>query len=400
MLYHHRTFARDGQEVHVQALIQALTEEGHAVEEVALVRKGGGLPSRPRRPLGNVKGAALRATLSLPRPLRELAEYAYTPVGAAMLTAAQRRFGADVVYERYAFGNAGGAIAARRLGLPLVLEVNSPLVEELTATRGVTFRSLARRVQRFVLGAADLVCVVSAELATILERSGARMERVLVLPNGVDVTRYHPFPGDEHRRILRARLALPSATGDGPEPVLVGFVGFFRRWHRLDLLLRAAAMVTTPHLQVAVIGDGEDRALLRRLARELGIAERIHFLGSRAAASLPDILAALDVAVLPSSTAYASPLKLVEYMAAGLAIAAPDQANIRELLTDGSSALLVEPGDCAALARALDRLAVDADLRRSLGQAARRTVEERELTWRANARRVIAAVTAATTGHG
>jgi len=100
-------------------------------------------------------------------------------------------------------------------------------------------------------------------------------------------------------------------------------------------------------------------------------------------------LPGFDVALVPAINPYASPLKLHEYMAAGLAVVAPDQPNLREVLTPGENALLVEPGDGDALLGALARLLGDADLRDSLGQRARESIEEQGLTWRDNARRIL-----------
>ena len=87
-------------------------------------------------------------------------------------------------------------------------------------------------------------------------------------------------------------------------------------------------------------------------------------------------------------TEYASPLKLFEYMALGRAIVAPDQRNIREVLTEGKDALLFEPSDSEAFNDAIRRLVADADLRQSLGQGAVATIHERRLPWDANAERV------------
>jgi glycosyltransferase involved in cell wall biosynthesis len=98
------------------------------------------------------------------------------------------------------------------------------------------------------------------------------------------------------------------------------------------------------------------------------------------------------VGLLPAINAYASPLKLHEYMAAGLAVVAPDQENLREVLQHEHNGLLFAPDDEPALAAALERLAGDAPLRGRLGAAARATVESRDLTWTGNARRVIEAV--------
>jgi glycosyltransferase involved in cell wall biosynthesis len=95
------------------------------------------------------------------------------------------------------------------------------------------------------------------------------------------------------------------------------------------------------------------------------------------------------VALLPAINPYASPLKLHEYMAARLATVAPDQPNLREVLRDGENAVLVPPGDAESFTQAVVDLARDPGLRARLGQRARATIEERDLTWRGNARRVI-----------
>jgi glycosyltransferase involved in cell wall biosynthesis len=393
VLYHHRTHARDGQEIHVRALQEAFVAEGHQVREVALAPKGGkgsdSAAGRPRRGFGH---AALRGLLSLPVPLREIAEYAYTPVGAAKLLAADRGFGATFLYERYAFGNAAGALVSRRIGIPLVLEVNSPLVDELSQTRGVVFARTARRVERSILTSAALVCTVSDELRDIVAGAGVPPARLLVVPNGVHLARYrHPVTREDRDR-ARAQLA-PELSGSGEAaPVLVGFVGYFRRWHRLDLLIRALAECTACPLRLVLVGDGAPRGELRRLAQRVGVADSVYFVGARPPEQIPALLAAFDIGVLPAITPYASPLKLIEYMAAGLAIAAPNQPNIRALIPDRQSALLFSPGDPTGLSQALTELATDGDLRGRLGDSARATVEERQLTWRANARRVVEAV--------
>ena len=117
------------------------------------------------------------------------------------------------------------------------------------------------------------------------------------------------------------------------------------------------------------------------------------FAGRRAHDAIPRLLPAFDVALVPAINPYASPLKLFEYMAAGLAVVAPDQPNLREVLADGAERLAgAERGRARRWPQALERLVGQPELRERLGRAARRTLVERDLTWRANARRVVAAV--------
>jgi len=271
------------------------------------------------------------------------------------------------------------------LGLPLMLEVNSPMVMELSRTRGLSFPRLAARVEGGIFRRATRVCVVTAVLGEILVELGVEPERLLVTPNGVHLDLYaRPDPA-----AARAALGLPEASG----PVL-GFTGYYRPWHRLDLVVEALADPALGDAHLVLVGEGPAEEELRAVAARAGVEQRVHFAGPRPHSQIPGLLPAFDVGLVPAINAYASPLKLHEYMAAGLACVAPDQPNLREVLTHEQDALLVTPGDADALRAALARLVQDEALRGRLGSAARRAVEEQDLTWRGNARRVVAALEA------
>ena len=399
ILYHHRTQAEDGQAVHIRSLQRAFEAEGHQVREVALVQRAPSSSGRAQK-RAQKGGSPWRAVTRLPRFARELAEYVYTPVARPRIVAAARDARADFIYERYAFGNAAGVQAARRLGCPLVLEVNSPMVHELENTRGLSFPRLARRVETYVFRSADLVCVVTAVLADMLAAMGVERERLFVTPNGVHPelyrTRGEGARGEEARAAALRELGL-----EGEERVVLGFVGYYRSWHRIERVVAALARSELANAVLVLVGEGPARGEIAAAACAAGVEQRVVFAGPRRHDAIPGLLAAFDVALLPAINPYASPLKLFEYMAAGLPVVAPDQPNLREILVDGANALLVPPegeggavGEDEALAGALERLARDRGLRDRLGAAARATVEERDLTWRGNARRVVAAVEA------
>jgi glycosyltransferase involved in cell wall biosynthesis len=389
ILYHHRTQAEDGQAVHIRALIEAFRALGHEVREVALVRRAAG--PRDERLAG--AHAARRSPWSLvaraPRFARELFEYAYGSVAQRRILREAVRFDPHFVYERYAFGNTGGVAATRRLRRPLVLEVNAPMVLELERTRGLVFPGLARKVERHVLTSAARVCAVSGVLARMLEERGVARERLLVTPNGVDLARYAWAEHPETRAAVR--LAARAELGLAPDELALGFVGYVRDWHRLDLALEALATRELAHASLVLIGVGPAMSDLEPRARSLGVGARLRLHGARPHAEIPTLLPAFDVALLPAINPYASPLKLFEYMAAGLAIVAPRQANLEEVLVDGENALLA-PVVAAGIHAARARLALAEALRARHGQRARATIAERDLTWQGNARRVMRAV--------
>jgi glycosyltransferase involved in cell wall biosynthesis len=383
ILYHHRTQAEDGQAVHIRALIRAFEAAGHAVHEVGLVERTGA----PRRSSGPSRWSLVTR---LPRFARELAEYAYSGVARGRLMQAAADFEPDFLYERYAFGNAAGVMAARRLHKPLVLEVNSPLVLELSRTRGLSFPRLAERLERHVLTSADRVCVVTEVLGQMLVEQGVERRRLVVTPNGVDLAAYEHPDRAAARRAARADLGLAAEAP--PQERVLGFVGYYRPWHRLELAVAALRASELAHARLVLIGAGPAEDELRAAALAAGVAERVHFAGRRPHERIPALLPAFDAALLPAINPYASPLKLHEYMAAGLAVVAPDQPNLREVLRHGENALLVPPGDARALEAALARLAGDPAECARLGAAARRTIVARDLTWSANVARVLAAV--------
>lgn len=382
ILYHHRTQAEDGQAVHIRALIGAFRALGHTLEEFSLVRRAVPGPATPQGPgrfawIGRV-----------PRFARELMEYGYSAYARRPLVGAGRDFKPDFLYERYAFGNTAGLAAARDLGVPLVLEVNSPMALELGLTRGLSFPRLARRVESDLFRRAERVCVVTGVLADMLAELGVARERLLVTQNGVDLARYAYPERAEVRRVARAELGLAGLPADA---LVLGFVGFYRDWHRLDVVLGAMAVRALAHTRLVLVGEGPARAALEAEAARLGLSARVHFAGPRPHAAIPALLPAFDVALVPAINPYASPLKLFEYMAAALPVIAPDQPNLREVLRDGADALLVPSGAIEPLRAALERLSEGA-LAARLGAAARATIERGDYTWEGNARRVVAAV--------
>ena len=384
ILYHHRTQAEDGQAVHIRALIGAFRALGHAVEEFSLVRRASSGPAAGATPgrfawIGRV-----------PRFARELMEYGYSAYARRPLVGAGRDFRPDFLYERYAFGNTAGLSAARDLQVPLVLEVNSPMVLELGKTRGLSFPRLARRVETDLFRRADRVCVVTGVLRDMLIELGVARERLLVTQNGVDLARYAVSERTEARRVARTALGLDSVPAD---ELVLGFVGFYRDWHRLDVVLAAMAAPSLSHTRLVLVGEGPARPALEAEAARLGLSARVHFAGPRPHDAIPALLPAFDVALVPAINPYASPLKLFEYMAASLPVIAPDQPNLREVLTDGEDALLVPSGAVEPMRAALERLSA-AGLAARLGTAARATLERGDFTWQGNARRVVAAVEA------
>ncbi len=373
ILYSHRIQSRDGQSVHVEELIAALRAEG---AEVLVVGPG----FYEQSGFGGESRLVALARRLLPAALAELAELAYNLPAYRRLRRAARGFRPDVIYERYNLFYLAGAALARNEGIPFFLEVNAPLAEERARFGGLRLGGLARWAERHVWRAAARVFAVTGVLGEMIAQSGVASERLVITPNGIDL----------------AAFAEPRDGAIGRETLVLGFTGFVREWHGLDAVITAlAAPGTDPRLRLVIAGDGPARPRLERQAAALGVAARVRFTGLVGRAEIPALVADFDIALQPRVVAYASPLKIFEYIAAGRAIVAPDQPNIREILDHERSALLFDPNREGAMWAAIMRLAGDPDLRARLGAEARADIIRRDYTWAGNARRVLAHAAAA-----
>lgn len=284
-----------------------------------------------------------------------------------------RTFKPDFIYERCNLYFLAGALLTRAGGPPLMLEVNSPLAEERARFGGLRLRPIAAWLERWTWRSPARVLPVTRVLGDMLVAGGVAPDRVRIVPNGIVLDRFPP------------RDATPS------DAVILGFVGFVRPWHGSDAVIDALAREPEARgVTLVIVGDGPARDALEAQARRLGVADRVRFTGlvphDEVAAHVPRF----DIALQPAVTAYASPLKIFDYMAAGCGIVAPDQPNIREILSDGETAELFDPVDARASWAAIAGLLADPERRRGMGDRARATLIARDHTWAGNARRIIA----------
>jgi glycosyltransferase involved in cell wall biosynthesis len=276
------------------------------------------------------------------------------------------------VWQRHDMFTTAGLDLARRLGAPSVLFVPAAKVweaEKWGTTRPGWGRMLERRGERPALLGADLVAAGSRHVADQVVRMGVPEQRVLLTPSGVDLDLFAEPPDPAP---LRRRLGLEDRF-------VVGWVGSFRRFHALEQAVQAVSAV--PGAALLLVGDGPERARIERLADDLGATAV--FTGTIAHRELPAHLAAMDAAVVLAAEGqpfHYSPLKLAEYLAAGLPVVAPAAGQLAERLTDGVDAIVVPPYDVDALAAALRRLRDDPEERARLGKAARAAAEA-EWSW-------------------
>lgn len=373
ILYHHRTASRTGEFVHIEELIAALRRLGH---EVIVV----GPQVAPTPVLGDTKGSVALMRRILPRFFYELLEVGYSFFAFFRLFVVWWRHRPDILYERYNLMCPAGVWLRKWVGLPMLLEVNSSLLEERTSLGGLAFPRLARWSEHTTWRGANRVLPVTQVLASVVGQAGVPDERITVIPNGINRQR---FDRPVDREGVRRRLGVSEA-------LVLGFTGFVRSWHGLDVATEVLARNGDRRLVLLVVGDGPGRPELEAHAQRLGVRDRVVVTGFVERDAMADYVAACDIALQPAVLPYASPLKLFEYLALKRPVVAPKTANIEEILTDGVTALLFPPGDSAAFGERIERLCRDEALRHRIGEAGRRLIEERDLTWDGNARRITA----------
>lgn len=382
---------------HIRSFARALADLGHEVAIVAC-----GLPSGKQaledslratifpaalapwnRALARVLRTANRVIGRTPRRSPDAVRVLHNLTFFKAAMGVAKQWNPAFIYERYSLWAVAGLRLAKKFSIPLVLEVNAPFAYEQQHYRsGVSCPPLARWVERMIWRKAHLVIPVSASLHNQLRSAMVKPERIQVLPNAVDTRLFHTGLNGS---LVKQRLNLEGRF-------VIGFVGTFKRWHGVDFLLSAFQVLhrSDPSMHLLLVGDGPLRPQFEEEVRKKGLLHGVTFTGPLAQEDVPQYLAATDVAVAPYPALqdfYFSPLKLFEYMATGRAVVASRVGQIAEIVTDGVTGLLFEPGDVADLVGRIRSLRDNPTLRRELGRKASAACAER--TWTHNGAKVI-----------
>jgi glycosyltransferase involved in cell wall biosynthesis len=318
-----------GASVHVRAIASAMRDRGHDVVLFTRARGGASIPSAQWRPYES---------------------------HVSLLDEADRAGAPDVIYERYSLGGVGGLSAARELGRALILEINAPLVREASLYRPDTLAHDHRLMEEMLWREADLVVTVSLPLKGYVD--AVRGERpCIVVHNGCD-PRLFPV------------AARPAGTSE-----VIAFLGTPKPWHGAGELpgLLASLRARGHDARLLIIGGGRGTDEIVASARELEVESWVEVTGPLCHEAAIRRLLDATVAVAPyppSDFFYFSPMKLVEYMAAGLPVITTAQGDIPFVV--GDAGVLVPPGDTDGFRQAVARILEDASLRRRLGSAARK----------------------------
>ncbi len=238
-------------------------------------------------------------------------------------------------------------------------------------------------MESHALRRADAVTTICEGLRRDMISRGIPEERITVIPNAVDVTKFRL--GGEADEALKSRLGLSGSR-------VLGFVGSFYRYEGLDVLLRAvpAILAKAPDTKVLLVGGGDEEAALARTTEQLGLGDKVVFTGRVPHDQVHRYYDLIDVLVYPRVsirlTELVTPLKPLEAMAQGRLLAASDVGGHRELIRDGENGVLFPAGNPEGLAAAVVSLLEARDRWPALRAAARKFVET-ERNWPASVAR-------------
>jgi len=336
-----------GVQVHVESLAAALRAAG---DQVHVIGPGPDAPGR-----SGVGG-------SLPVPVNgSRAPISLDPRVATRVRTLLHRLAPDIVHVHEPLVPVIGPAA--------VLGVRAPVVATFHATAEAgllphIYRAV-RAAGRIIIDRAAALTAVSPVAAAFHARAlGLDVERIAIIPNGVDASRF---------ATARRTVAGEDVREDADRAVRLVFLGRLEHRKGADLAVQAFLRLADerPGLRLLVVGDGPEAPTVRALlaAASPAARDRVELIGRVQTDALPASLAAADVALLPSRGGESFGLVLLEAMAAGCAIVASDIPGYRAVARHDVEALLVPPGDVEGLCRAVGRVLDDPILRARLRSA-------------------------------
>ncbi|MGH9147564.1 MAG: glycosyltransferase, partial [Vicinamibacterales bacterium] len=300
-------FGRKGCSIHVQEILRAFRKHGARVTVFAARTDG--------TPPADLHDLALHRLPIWAETDRRARATSARAANFALRLLLDRAGPFDLIYERYSLWSIGAMDYARSSGTAGLLEINASLIDEEVRYRGLTDSASAMRSTRQSFSTATILIVVSDSLTAYVKQYRNRDDGVHVVPNGVDPARFPPGLAP----------SLPAKDG----AFTVGFLGSFKPWHGLMTLVEAFGRLhrSASNTRLLIVGDGPEREPVSAYLSTHKLLGATTFTGAVESTDVPGLLASMDVGTAPYSNRpdfYFSPLKVYEYMAAGLAVVASD----------------------------------------------------------------------------
>ena len=383
----HDIVSEVGYSTHQRESIHAFRQLGHEVFPVVL---GGTEQSAVNTHIaglseqaGNLSGVKKLLPLWLWNALKDLKLLKHDKKAGLQLEQAILDFKPDMIYERGEYLQDSGVKMAEKHGIKHVLEVNSPVVEEMAAFEGLDLlRFLGHRKEHKKLNGTSHVIAVSSAMKEYLQTFYGCKKPIHVAPNAINPEKEKFDP----EIVAGIRSKFSEVTR------IIGFVGSLFPYHGVDGLIDTFAEVVKqePHTHLMIVGDGSIRAGLAAKAERLLSKSAYTFTGKIPHGQIMNYIKAFDVAVMPSSNWYGSPIKIFEYGLTGVPIVAPDKAPLRDVMEHKKHGLLVSDNQ-ENLKNALLFMLQNTEAAKEMGTCFREKILKQH-TWNAQASGILSEV--------
>ena len=348
-----------GGSTHTLEVARGLAARGHELHVVACGRTGWNGIAPLFRPISSRLAGVTLHQIDLPK--------AAALASAPLIARLARAIAPDLLIERYYNFAGGGLLAAQQLGLPTILEVNALIIDPPEVRKRQIDDALGGPMRRWAVAQCRMASRIVTPLHTTVPAEIPH-EKIIELPWGANVERFQQIADSPDQS------AVPTVL----------FLGSFRAWHGVMDFMRAALLLLEQgnDLQFILVGDGPEQAAAKELARAW--PDHFTFTGAVPYDDVPGLLARASIGVAPFNTAphpalraagfFWSPLKIYEYMAAGLPVITADIPPLNTIIRDGQEGALYPEGDVAALAATISRVLAVPELRQAIGRRARERV--------------------------
>jgi len=304
---------------------------------------------------------------------------------SAFIIIVRRKKRISIIYRRHNLFNSE-YLLAKLFRIPSVKEVNGIMTDETKIAKQGDRISLRimDRIERFNMPKADKIIVVASRMKEVLQRDyGVAENKMVVITNGANTDLFKPMD------VVKAREELGLNRSDN----YICFVGNLQRWQGVEYLIKSIPLILKqcPRTKFLIVGDGPMNQELIELAEQIGVSNRVIFVGMVPYQKVPLYMNASDVCVAPfirerNERCGVSPLKLCEYMACGKPVVASRVGGL-EILEENQRGVLVEPEKPSELATAIIKLLQNQELRKQMGANGRKYVVENQ-SWESVAKRV------------
>lgn len=346
MIYTHRTQGVGAEGAHIMGMAEAFRDLGHEVMMDCLPgcdpfeQKSSASARSNSKPKPSLLQRVYWAIADhAPQIIFESFEFAYNIPLAFRFGWCCIKIKPDFVYERYSLNTFAPSLICSIFGIHHILEVNDAVVIE--RSRPLSLKWAAAFCESYCLRKAELSITITEKFRSLLSaRYQLGSGKIIVLTNAVSKRRFNKT---FDRISLRKELNIHNG-------IVLGATGQFLDWHGLQSLVEIlGAEAVEKNLYFLFIGDGPARKVVEEIAAQFQIQKRVVFTGMLPISEVPNYLSALDIAVIPNAAPHASPMKLIEYMAMGLPIIAPDLPSIRIVLEEKDLGFIFPAGEISVM---------------------------------------------------